>query len=86
MRSERRFRPMGIRDILDETFDLYKSNFAALLAIVAVVQVREEVKGRRPVNPGDDHDRRPRQKGVRVPPQSPDKVKPFGPCRQHGFQ
>lgn len=40
MRSEnRRFRPMGVADILDEVVDLYKSNFALLLGVAAILYV-----------------------------------------------
>lgn len=35
----RKFRPMGITDILDETVDLYKSNFALFVGIAAVAYV-----------------------------------------------
>ncbi len=35
----RRFRPMGIADILDETVELYRNNFALLIGIAAVVYV-----------------------------------------------
>ena len=35
----RRFRPMGIADILDETFELYKSNFVLFIGIAAVLYV-----------------------------------------------
>jgi len=40
MRSEhRRFRPMGAMDILDEVIDIYKSNFALLLGVAAILYV-----------------------------------------------
>ena len=40
MRRERgRFRPMGIADILDETVELYRSNFKLLIGIAAVLYV-----------------------------------------------
>ena len=40
MRRElRRFRPMGIADILDETVELYRNNFALLIGIAAVAYV-----------------------------------------------
>ncbi|MCE5321872.1 glycerophosphoryl diester phosphodiesterase membrane domain-containing protein [bacterium] len=35
----RRLRPLGITDILDETVDLYKTNFALLIGISAVLYV-----------------------------------------------
>lgn len=35
----RRLRPLGITDILDETVDLYKSNFALLVGSAAIVYV-----------------------------------------------
>ncbi|MDO8683192.1 MAG: hypothetical protein Q7N50_06895, partial [Armatimonadota bacterium] len=38
-KSERRLRPMGIGDLLDEMFDVYRSNFITLVGIMAVVQV-----------------------------------------------
>ncbi len=34
-----RLRPMGVGDILDETFQLYRANFGLVVATVAVVQV-----------------------------------------------
>ncbi len=34
-----RLRPMGVGDILDETFQLYRANFGLFVATVAVVQV-----------------------------------------------
>ena len=34
-----RLRPMGIADILDETVDIYKNNFALLIGITALVYV-----------------------------------------------
>lgn len=34
-----RLRPMGIGDILDETFRLYRANFALFMATVAIVEV-----------------------------------------------
>lgn len=37
--GRRRFRPMGFGDILDEAFDLYKSNFVLLVGIAAVLYV-----------------------------------------------
>lgn len=37
--SKRRFRPMGISDILDETIELYKSSFILLIGIAAIVYV-----------------------------------------------
>lgn len=40
MRNEkRRFRPMGVLDILDETIDLYKRNFVLLVGTAAVLYV-----------------------------------------------
>ena len=40
MTSEtRRFRPMGAMDILDEVVDIYKSNFALLLGVAAILYV-----------------------------------------------
>ena len=35
----RRFRPMGAMDILDEVVDIYKSNFALLLGVAAIIYV-----------------------------------------------
>jgi|YNPNPStandDraft_1061719.scaffolds.fasta_scaffold00961_7 hypothetical protein len=37
--AKRRFRPMGIADILDESFDLYKTDFVMLIGIAAVMYV-----------------------------------------------
>ncbi|MHB9039004.1 MAG: DUF7847 domain-containing protein [Armatimonadota bacterium] len=37
--QNRRLRPLGITDILDETVDLYKSNFALLVGISAVLYI-----------------------------------------------
>lgn len=39
MRRDRRFRPMGIADILDETVELYRSSFVLLVGMAAVVYV-----------------------------------------------
>ena len=38
-----RFRPMGLGDIFDEAFDLYKKNFLYLLLVTAVVAVPAQV-------------------------------------------
>jgi hypothetical protein len=39
MEMRARLRPMGIGDILDETFRLYRENFTRLVATVAVIEV-----------------------------------------------
>jgi len=38
-----RLRPMGIGDILDETFRLYRENFVLFLAIVAIIEVPAQI-------------------------------------------
>ena len=38
-----RLRPMGIGDILDETFRLYRANFVLFLSIVAVLEVPAQI-------------------------------------------
>lgn len=38
-----RLRPMGIGDILDETFRLYRTNFVLFLSIVAVLEVPAQI-------------------------------------------
>jgi hypothetical protein len=38
-----RLRPMGIGDILDETFRLYRENFTLFLAIVAIIEVPAQI-------------------------------------------
>ena len=44
-RSERILRPMSLLDILDGMFDLYKSNLATLIGIVAIVYVPIQTAG-----------------------------------------